>query len=89
MVVKQDPLIKPRILLGVIYFGLQRVSLAEYILILRVYSLLFQMMGFITATASIVSTLRGMKTRSWAWSSMLSFHVAFAGYDYGTGLYLN
>ena len=43
----------------------------------------------ITATASIVSTLRGMKTRSWAWSSMLSYLTAFAGYDYGTGLYLN
>ena len=27
----------------------------------------------ITATASIVSTLWGMKTRSWAWSSMLSY----------------
>ena len=28
---------------------------------------------YITATASIVSTLRGMKTRSWAWSSILSY----------------
>ena len=43
------------------------------------------MTGFITAPASIVSTLRGMKTRSWAWSSMLSYPIAFAGYDYGTG----
>ena len=37
MVVKQDPPIKPCVLLGVIYFGLWRVSLAEYILVLRVY----------------------------------------------------
>ena len=36
----------------------------------------------ITATASIVSTLLGMKTRSWAWSSMLSYLTAFAGYDW-------
>ena len=38
MVVKQDPPIKPCILLGVNYFGLRRVSLSEYILVLRVYS---------------------------------------------------
>ena len=37
MVVKQDPPIKPCILLVSFIFGLRRVSLAEYILILRVY----------------------------------------------------
>ena len=46
-------------------FGLRRVSLAEYNLVLRVYSHLLQMTCSITATTSIVSTLRGMKTRSW------------------------
>ena len=46
-------------------FGLWWVSLAEYILVLRVYSPLLQMTCSITATASIVSTPRGMKTRSW------------------------
>ena len=53
-------------------FYLRWVSLAKYILVLRVYSPLLQMTCSITATASIVSTLRGMKTRSWAWSSILS-----------------
>ena len=66
MVVKRDPPIKPGILLGVIYFGLLRVSLAEYIPVLRVYSLLLQMTCYITVIASIVSTLLVMKTRSWA-----------------------
>ena len=32
---------------------------------------------FITAAASIVSTLRGMKTRSWAWSSMYLIMLLF------------
>ena len=45
--------------------GLWWVSLAEYILVLRVYSPLLQMTCSIMTTASIVSTLRGMKTRSW------------------------
>ena len=76
-------------ILGVNYFGFRRVSLAEYILVLRVYSLLLEMTCSIMATTSIVSTLLGMKTRSWACSSLLSYHVAFAGYDYETGLYLN
>ena len=42
--------------------GLRRVSLAEYLLVLRIYSPLLHMTCSITATVSIVSTLRGMKT---------------------------
>jgi hypothetical protein len=45
---------------------LRRVSLAEYILVLKVYSLLLQITCFIRVTASTVSTQRVTKTRSWA-----------------------
>ena len=48
-------------ILGVFCFGFRWVSLAEYILILRVYSLLLQMTFFIRASVSIVSTRRVMK----------------------------
>jgi len=40
-----------------------RVSLGEYILVLRVYSLLLQMMSFMTASVRPVSILLGMRTK--------------------------
>jgi hypothetical protein len=43
--------------------SLRRVSLAEYILVLKVYSLLLQMTSSIMAAASTVFSLRGMRTR--------------------------
>jgi hypothetical protein len=55
---------KPYMILDVFYFLFRRVSLAEYILILRVYSLLLQMTSYIRASARIASTRRVMRTRS-------------------------
>jgi hypothetical protein len=55
---------KPCMILGVFYFLFQRVSLAKYILVLRVYSLLLQMTCYIRASARIASTWRVTRTRS-------------------------
>ena len=66
-------------------FGLWRVSLAEYIPVLRVYSLLLQMTIYIRDSVSIISTRRVMKTRSWAWS-LFSYLNAFAGCDQRTSM---
>jgi hypothetical protein len=62
--VSQLHLRKPCMILGVSYFPFQWVSLAEYIPVLRVYSLLLQMTCFIRASARTVSTPRVMRTRS-------------------------
>ena len=83
--VSQIHYIKLCIILGVIYFGFWRVSLAEYILILRVYSLLLQMTSYIRDSVSIVSTRRLTKTRSWAWS-LFSYQNAFAVCDQQTSM---
>ena len=64
--VSQIHYIKLCIILGVNCFGFRRVSLAEYILVLRVYALLLQMTFYIRDSVSIVSTQWAMKTRSWA-----------------------
>ena len=45
------------------------VSLAEYILILRVYSRLLQMTSFMTVSTRPVFTLRGIGLNRWAWFS--------------------
>jgi hypothetical protein len=55
---------KPYMILGVFYFSFRRVSLAEYIPVLRVCSLLLQMTCYITASARITSTRWVMRTRS-------------------------
>ena len=83
--VSQLHYIKLCIILGVIYFGFWRVSLAEYIPVLRVYSLLLQMTFYIRDSISIVSTRWVMKTRSWAWSPF-SYLNAFAGCDQRTSM---
>jgi hypothetical protein len=53
---------KPCMILGVFYFLFPQVSQAEYIPVLRVYSLLLQMTCFIRASARTASTLRVMRT---------------------------
>jgi hypothetical protein len=55
---------KPCMILGVFYFPFRRVSLAEYIPVLRVYSLLLQMTCYIRASVRIASTRRVTRTRS-------------------------
>ena len=49
----------PWCLLGVV----RRVSLAEYILVLRVYSRLLRIVSYMTVSARPVFTLRGMRTK--------------------------
>ena len=44
----------------------RRVSLAEYILVLRVYSHLLQMTSFMTVSARPISIPLGMRTNRWA-----------------------
>jgi hypothetical protein len=55
---------KSYMVLGVFYFPFRRVSLAEYIPVLRVYSLMLQMTCYIRAFARIASTWRVTRTRS-------------------------
>ena len=43
----------------------RRVSLAEYILVLRVYSHLLQIMSFMMASARPISIPLGMRTKPW------------------------
>jgi hypothetical protein len=62
--VSQLHLRKPCMILGVSYFMFRQVSLAEYIPVLRVYSLLLQMTCFIRASVRTTSTPRVMRTRS-------------------------
>jgi hypothetical protein len=71
---------KPYMILGVFYFPFQWVSLAEYIPILRVYSLLLQMTCFIRASVRTTSTLRVMRTRSLGRDHLLVTYLnAFVG----------
>jgi hypothetical protein len=63
---------KSCMILGVSYFSFQRVSLAEYIPVLRVYSLLLQMTCFIRASTRTASTPRVMRTRSLGRDRLLS-----------------
>ena len=67
-----------------IIFGLWRVSLAEYILILRVYSLLLQMTWCIMAIVRTAFIQLWMRTKPWG-MVLLSYHLcsAFAGNDHG------
>jgi hypothetical protein len=71
--VSQLHLRKPCMILGVSYFLFRRVSLAEYIPILRVYSLLLQMTCFIRASARTTSTPRVMRTRSLGYDRLLVY----------------
>jgi hypothetical protein len=67
-------------ILGVFYFLFPWVSLAEYIPVLRVYSLLLQMTCFIRASARTASTLRVMWTRSLGHDHLLVTYLnAFVG----------
>jgi hypothetical protein len=67
--------------------GLRRVSLAEYILIFRVYSLLFQMICCTMGTVRIVFTLLWMKIRPWGMVSLSYLtYDAFVGNDHGTSM---
>jgi hypothetical protein len=71
---------KPCMILGVFYFPFQWVSLAKYIPVLRVYSLLLQMTCFIRASARTASTLRVMRTRSLGHDHLLVTYLnAFVG----------
>jgi hypothetical protein len=68
-------------ILGVSYFPFRQVSLAEYILVLRVYSLLLQMTCFIRASARPASTPRVTRTRSLGRDRLLvTFLNAFVGW---------
>jgi hypothetical protein len=79
--VSQSHLRKPCMLLGVSYFPFRRVSLAEYIPVLRVYSLLLQMTCFIRASARPASTPQVMRTRSLGHDRLLvTFLNAFVGW---------
>jgi hypothetical protein len=61
-------------------FSFWWVSLAEYILVLRVYSLLLQMTCFTRASASTASTQRVTRTRSLGRDRLLvSFSKCFCG----------
>jgi hypothetical protein len=71
---------KPCMILGVFYFPFRWISLAEYILVLRVYSLLLQMTCFIRASARTASTLWVMRTRSLGHDHLLVTYLnAFVG----------
>ena len=75
--------------LVLIIFGFRRVSLAEYILVLRVYSLLLQMAFFIRAYVSTVSTQQVTKTRSRAWSLFILSECFCGMWSASWYLYLN
>jgi hypothetical protein len=78
--VSQLHLWKPCMILGVSYFLFRWVSLAEYIPVLRVYSLILQMTCFIRASTRTASTPRVMRTRSVRRDHLLDhFHKCFCG----------
>jgi hypothetical protein len=54
---------KPCMILGVLYFWFCRVSLAEYLLVLRIFPHLLQMTSSTLVAASIAFSLLGIKTR--------------------------
>jgi hypothetical protein len=89
--VSQLHLRKPCMILGVSYFPFRRVSLAKYIPVLRVYSLLLQMTCFIRASTKTASTPRVIRTRSLGRDRLLVyFPKCFCGmliYKTGSGIW--
>jgi hypothetical protein len=72
------------------YFCLRRVSLAEYILVLRaLFSLLLQMVRCTMVTTSTVSTQRWATTRIKGVVIPYVSSTAFMGLDHYLALYLN
>jgi hypothetical protein len=72
------------------YFGLRRVSLAEYFLVLRaLFPLLLQMVRCTTGIASTACTLRWVTTRTKGMVAPYVLSDAFVGNDYLLALYLN
>jgi hypothetical protein len=66
-----------------LYFGLRRVSLAEYFLVLRaLFPLLLQMVRCTTVIASTVCTLRWATTRTKGMVTPYVLPNAFVGSDY-------
>ena len=79
----QLPYYKAFIILGVIYFQLCRVSLAEYLLVLRVFfSHLLQMGRCITAIVSTVFILRWVMLRTMGMVIPYVSSDAFVGDDH-------
>ena len=85
----QLPYYKAFIILGVIYFRLCRVSLAEYILVLRVYSHLLQMGRCTMAIVSTACILRWVMLRTMGMVIPYVSFDAFVGDDHSLALYLN
>jgi hypothetical protein len=72
------------------YFGLRRVSLAEYFLVLRaLFPLLLQMVRCIMAIASTACILRWVTTRTKGRVTLYVLPNAFVEIDYLLALYLN
>jgi hypothetical protein len=73
-----------------LYFSLRRVSLAEYLLVLRaLFSLLLQMVRCTMDIASIVCILRWATTRTKGMVAPYILSDVFVGHDYHLTLYLN
>jgi hypothetical protein len=73
-----------------LYFSLRRVSLAEYLLVLRaLFPLLLQMVRCIMVTASTVSTQRWATTRTKGVVIPYVSSTAIVGFDLYLALYLN
>jgi hypothetical protein len=73
-----------------LYFGLRRVSLAEYFLILRaLLPLLLQIVRCTTVIVSTASTLRWVTTRTKGMVTPYVLPDAFVGNDYLLALYLS
>ena len=85
----QLPYYKAFIILGVIYFQLCRVSLAEYLLVPGFYSHLLQMGRCITAIVSTAFILRWVMLRTMGMVIPYVSSNAFVGDDHSLALYLN
>jgi hypothetical protein len=73
-----------------LYFSLGRVSLVEYLLVLRaLFPLLLQMIGCTMDIASTTCILRQATTRTKDMVAPYVFPDAFVGHDYHLALYLN
>ena len=66
-----------------------QMSLAEYILVLRVYPTLLQMARCLLAIASTASTPLWMKSRTIGMVVIYLIYVAFVGGDPNTGTVMN
>jgi hypothetical protein len=73
--------------LVLLYFSLRRVSIAEYLLILRVCPHLLQMGRCTMATVSTACILRWVVTRTKGMVAPYVLHDAFVGLDYLLALY--